>query len=233
MLSVIIPTLNAAPQIGPCLAALVPAAVEGLVSEVVIADGGSRDGMAAIADQAGAHFVEAGQGRAMQLRAGAERAKSQWYLFLHADTVLEPGWERSVIRFLERTEGTSSDYGKSGPAAAFRFALDDGSGAARRLESLVRLRLFLMKLPYGDQGLLIHRRHYEALGGYADLPLMEDVDMIRRIGRRNLVLLDARAVTSADKYRRDGYLKRSTRNLGLLLLYFLGFSPRRLARLYS
>ena len=233
MLSVIIPTLNAAPHIGPCLAGLVPAAIEGLVSEVVIADGGSGDDIAAIADQSGAQFVEAEKGRGTQLRAGAEHAKGQWYLFLHADTVLEPGWERAVIRFLERAERQSRDYGKSGPAAAFRFALDDGSGAARRLEWMVRLRMALMKLPYGDQGLLIHRRHYEALGGYADIPLMEDVDMIRRIGRRNLVLLDAKAVTSADKYRRDGYLKRSTRNLWLLALYYLGASPRRLARRYS
>jgi len=233
MISVVIPTLNAAPFIGPCLASLVPAAVEGVVNEVVITDGGSADEISAIADQSGAKFIETEKGRGSQLRAGADNAKGPWLLFLHADTVLEPGWERAAIRFIKRAERQGSGFGKSGPAAAFRFALDDGSGAARRLEWMVRLRMFVMKLPYGDQGLLIHRRHYEALGGYADMPLMEDVDMIRRIGRKNLVLLDARAVTSADKYRRDGYLKRSTRNLGLLALYYLGFSPERLARLYS
>jgi hypothetical protein len=118
-------------------------------------------------------------------------------------------------------------------AAAFRFALDDHAPAARRLEHLVALRCALLRLPYGDQGLVIPKRYYERVGGFSPLPLMEDVDLVRRIGRGRLVMLCSAAVTHAGRYAADGYFARPLRNLSLLTLYFLGVSPRFLARLYG
>ena len=93
----------------------------------------------------------------------------------------------------------------------------------RLIERVVRLRSRILGLPYGDQGLLIGRTFYEKLGGYKRLPVMEDVDIVRRIGRRRMKPIAATAVTSADKYRRDGYLLRPLRNLFMLGLYAAGF----------
>jgi hypothetical protein len=118
-------------------------------------------------------------------------------------------------------------------AGYFRFALDDPSAAARRLERFVAWRCRTFALPYGDQGLLIARRHYQAVGGFRPIALMEDVDLAHRLGRRGLVALDHPAVTSARRYRDGGYRRRGARNLLCLTLYFLGVPPSVLARLYG
>jgi hypothetical protein len=97
----------------------------------------------------------------------------------------------------------------------------------------VALRVGLLALPYGDQGLLISRRLYDELGGYRPLPLMEDVDLVRRIGRRRLKVMKSSALTSAAKWRRDGWARRSGRNLLCLALYRSGLSAERVARLYG
>src|SRR5215469_2008059 len=148
MISVVIPTLNAADALARCLASLVPAAMRGLVREVVVADGGSADGTLAIAEAAGARAIEAPRGRGSQLAAGADASRSDWLLFLHADTALEANWEEEAIAFIE------SAMMECPRAAYFRFALDDFDARARRLESLVSARCRLFALPYGDQGLL-------------------------------------------------------------------------------
>ncbi|ODR93753.1 glycosyl transferase family 2 [Methyloceanibacter superfactus] len=229
MISVVIPTFNAAPTLVHTLSALVPALVHGVVQEAIIADGGSTDDTCAIADAAGTHLVEAPRGRGTQLDAGAALARGEWLLFLHADTVLEPGWAEEAEAFMDRV-----DTGRRGPAAAyFRFALDDDGFMPRLVEAFVALRCFLFALPYGDQGLLISRAHYARLGGFRPLPLMEDVDLVRRLKRRELVRLKSRAVTSAQRYQRQGYLLRGFRNLGLMMLYYLRVPPRVLARLYG
>lgn len=225
MISVVIPTLNAQATLASCLEPLIAGVVRGIVREVIVADGGSGDDTGAIAEATGAQFIEAPRGRGSQLAAGAEAARGEWLLFLHADTVLEQGWEQEAANFIERSVPER--------AGAFRFALDDYGPAARRLERLVALRCWLFALPYGDQGLLISRRHYRKIGGFAPMPLMEDVDIMRRIGRRRLVMLRARAITSAERFRAQGYAKRSARNLGLLMLYALRVPPRVLARLYG
>ena len=123
--------------------------------------------------------------------------------------------------------------GNEGRAACFRFALDDRAVAARLLERLVALRCCLFALPYGDQGLLIQRSLYEALGGYRPLPMMEDVDFVRRIGRRRLAHLRTPAVTSAVRFRRAGYVPRMMRNVCCLLLFSLGVRAETVARLYG
>ena len=117
--------------------------------------------------------------------------------------------------------------------AAFRFALDDPALAARRVEALVAWRCRLFGLAYGDQGLLIAREFYQSLGGFKPLALMEDVDLVRRIGHRRIVILEAKATTSAARYQRTGYVRRSLRNMACLGLYLLGVDGRVIARLYG
>ena len=117
-------------------------------------------------------------------------------------------------------------------AGYFRFALDSPDPRARRLERLVAWRCRTFGLPYGDQGLLIHRDLLREIGGVRPLPLMEDVDLVRRLGRHRLVALQADAVTSAAKWETEGYLRRSARNLTCLTLWFAGVPPSLIQRLY-
>jgi rSAM/selenodomain-associated transferase 2 len=219
-LSVIIPTLEA----GDCLAATLGAL--GGAEEILIIDGGSRDGTQAVVADVCARVVSTTPGRGYQLLKGGELAQGPWFLFLHADTALDRGWRDEAARFIAGPQAAET-------AAVFRFALDDASPAARRMERWVDWRVRRLGLPYGDQGLLIHRDFYRSLGGYRPLPLMEDVDLVRRIGRRRLVLLNAKATTSPRRWRQDGWLRRSAINLSCLSLYFLGVSPHVLKRLYG
>jgi rSAM/selenodomain-associated transferase 2 len=229
MISVVIPTLNAEASLPDTLSALIPATVDGLVREVVIVDAGSTDNTRELADATGAEIVVSAPSRGAQLAAGAARAKHPWLLFLHADTVLDVGWERDASHFMERV-----DDGRLQPAAAaFRFALDDEGLAPRCLEGLVGLRCALLRLPYGDQGLLIPRGLYDKVGGYREIPLMEDLDLVRRLGSRAVKMLRARAVTSAQRYRRDGYLRRALKNQMCLVLFALNVPAARISQFYD
>jgi rSAM/selenodomain-associated transferase 2 len=218
MLSVVIPALDAAATLPSCLASLAGAA-----DEIVLADGGSRDATVRLAEAAGARVIVSPKGRGLQLAAGAEAANGDWLLFLHADTVPDPGWREAVNAHIQR---------RPNHAACFRFRLDDPAWQARLIEHGVAARVRLLGLPYGDQGLLMPAALYRRLGGYRPWPLMEDVDLVRRIGRRRLHLLAADAVTSAERWRRGGWFRRSARNLLMLGLYGLGVSPERLAARY-
>jgi rSAM/selenodomain-associated transferase 2 len=227
MISVVIPTLDAEAGLPATLAALVPAAVDGLVREVIVADGGSRDGTVTLAEAAGAEVWRMDPSRGEQLATGAARARFSWLLFLHADTVLEPGWEREAWSFIEQVEGGH----RGSSAAAFRFALDDVGLKPRLVEAGVALRCGLLRLPYGDQGLLIPKALYHQVGGFRPMPLFEDVDLVRRLGRRRIVMLRARARTSAARYRRDGYFRRVASNLACVIMFYLGLPVDTLARL--
>ena len=126
----------------------------------------------------------------------------------------------------------AAGFGDTSLVIKRRFALDDSSDQARRLERLVAWRCRRMALPYGDQGLLISRALYDQVGGFRPLPLMEDVDLVRRLGRARLRGLEVAAVTSAEKWRRDGWRRRSARNLACLSLWYLGVPPKVIAKVY-
>jgi rSAM/selenodomain-associated transferase 2 len=218
MLSVVIPTLNAAADLPDTLERMRAA------DEIVVADGGSTDDTAAIAERLGSRLVRAPKGRGAQLAAGADAARGDWLLFLHADTLPGHRWRAAVEAHIAAAPDA---------AACFRFRLADRAWQARWIERGVAARVRLLALPYGDQGLLIPRALYQRIGGYRPLPLMEDVDLVGRIGRRRLCVLDEAASTSPARWRRDGWLRRSARNLACLLLFRLGMSAERVSRIYS
>ena len=219
--STLIPTLNAAASLPATLAAL-----RGHVAEIIIADGGSADGTPQLAKTLGARVITGNRGRGVQLRAAADAATQPWLLAMHADTRPGPGWQEAAAGFIAQLENTTR-------AAHFRFALDHPAPQARRLEAMVAWRCRWLRLPYGDQGLLIARDFYQALGGYEPVPLMEDVALIRRIGRKRLRALPVDFITSAEKWQRDGWYGRSARNLFCLSLWFAGVSPERIAGFYA
>lgn len=224
MLSIVIPTLNAGRRLGETLSGLA-AAKQDLGFEVIVADGGSTDDTALVAEEGGAIFTQVARGRGRQMAEGTKFASGDWFLFLHADTRPQGDWAKAVYAFMD-------DKANLCRVAYFRFALDDDSRAARLMERIVYWRCRLLKLPYGDQGLLISKSHYHQLGGFKPLPLMEDVELLRRVDRSRRSMLPATAVTSADKYRRDGYVLRPLRNLVCLGLYAAGVPPRLIASLY-
>lgn len=217
-LSIVIATLNAAATLATTLAS-----IHARAAEVIVVDGGSTDCTREIARQCGAMVLTAPAGRGRQLAAAVEAAHGSWLLLLHADTRLAPGWSEAVA---------AHQAAGPGRAGYFRFALDSVARQARWLERAVEWRCRLIALPYGDQGLLIHRDLLVEVGGIRPLPLMEDVDLVLRIGSKRLTRLPASAVTSAAKWQRDGWFRRSARNLLCLMLYFVGLAPRRIVRIY-
>lgn len=218
-ISVIIPALNASETIGHAISS-----VKDYVSEVIVVDGGSSDDTIRKAAEGGAIITDTLAGRGSQLKHGASKAKSRYLLFLHADTRLREGWAEEVAVFCKN----------KGEAGAFRFELDYSGYKARALEKFVALRCRYLGWAWGDQGLLISRQLYESIGGFrGDLVLFEDTEIIRRIGKKRLHIFDAGAVTSAQKYVRDGFIVRCTLNFLCLSAYLLGISPKGIKRFYG
>ena len=227
LISVVIPTLNEEARLRECLAALAPAAIDGLVKEVIVADGGSEDRTLEIADSFGAVIIDAPAGRGGQLKAGADIARGNWLLFLHGDTVLDFGWSDEVALFME-----NNAHG----VGVFTLDFDAAGIAPKIVAAGAMFRTRIAQSPYGDQGLLMSKQLYEKIGGFKEMPLFEDVDMTRRIMRSKAIsafhVFKSRALTSAERYEREGYCRRVLKNSLLRLRYQLGASPEKLFSVY-
>jgi rSAM/selenodomain-associated transferase 2 len=218
-LSVVIPALD---EGGRIEAALASASAPGV--EVLVVDGGSRDDTVARARGRGARVLCSAPGRARQLDAGARAATGEVLLFLHADTLLPPGYDAAVTRAL-------ADPGVAG--GAFRFRFDRGSLALRVVEWGARLRVALFRLPYGDQALFLRRCVLEALGGVPQVPIMEDLDLVRAIRRAGqLALLPLPATTSARRYEARGVLRTMLRHWIAAAAWAAGVDRARVAAWY-
>ncbi|HJO37340.1 MAG: TIGR04283 family arsenosugar biosynthesis glycosyltransferase [Vicinamibacterales bacterium] len=222
--SLVVPVLDDAAELESLLDALPPTTdAPGL--EVIVVDGGADPALGPLRDR----FTEVRwsaslPGRGRQMNHGASLARGRWLIFVHADTRLSPGWDGEIAR----ADATAGVVGGS-----FRFALETPAWQARLLERGVRWRVRWLDLPYGDQALFVRREAFESVRGYRDWPLMEDVDLVRRLRRVGRLWHSSMPVrVSARRWRRDGWARRSVKNIGLVTLYLAGVAPARLARLY-
>ena len=219
-MSVIIPTLDEADHIEATLEAI--GGSDGV--EVIIVDGGSRDDTQTIARAAGARVYEISGGRAAQMNFGAAKARGAILLFLHADTLLPDNFDGLASDCLA-TSGTV--------AGAFEFATDEPTASMRLIATAANLRARWLQLPYGDQGIFLRKDVFRELGGYHQLSIMEDFDLVRRLARRGRVrIVGARAVTSARRWRRIGPWRTTLLNQVVVVLYYLGLPQGRIAALY-
>ena len=191
--------------------------------EAFVVDGGRDPQLEdVVATHGRARLLRTSPGRAHQMNAGAAEATGEWLLFLHADSTLPPGWLPAL--------GALEDDVLGG---WFRFALEDPAWQARVIERLVAWRVSRLRLPYGDQGLFVRRSVFQRMGGFRDLPILEDVDFVRRLVRTGRVAeLPLALGTSSRRWRRDGWVRRSMKNLAIVGSYLAGVPPSRLARWY-
>lgn len=191
MISVILSTRDDELSLAHALAALVPAAADGMVREVIVVDNGSTDGTVAVADAAGCRIVSGAGEKGADLAKGAGLARSDWLLFLSPDVMLEPGWQREARDFIDRL----AMAGGASRAAAFRLAHAGFGWRARTSELVAALRARLFAAPLPEQGLLVPASLYRAVGGHRAGARLAESDLGRRIGRGRLSFLRARAIS--------------------------------------
>lgn len=221
-LSIVVPVLDEAEVIEPALAALAPLRARG--HEVIVVDGGSTDGTPALARPLADRVLRAPRGRARQMNAGARAARGEVLLFLHADTRLPDAADRLVLAGLARR---GHGWGRFDARLSGRHPL------LRLTGWLFSLRSRLTGVATGDQAIFVRRDWFEAVGGYPDIPLMEDLALSRALKRRGRPLcLRQRVTTSSRRWERHGILRTILRMWRLRLAYYLGADPHELARLY-
>lgn len=219
-LSVIIPALNEQDHIIDILESV----QRGLPLEIVVADGGSTDNTCKLAAGFGACVISGKPGRARQMNAGAAKAAGTLLLFLHADTILPQGWSRVVIETLQRPGVV---------AGAFGFGVAGDFRGKRILEWAANWRSRWRQMPYGDQALFLRRDVFEEEGGFADLPIMEDYEFVRRLrGQGRILTVKERARTSARRWLRLGVIQTTLRNRLMIVAYHLGVRPHKLVKIY-
>lgn len=220
-ISIILPVLDEATGIAAALAALQPLRARG--HEVVVVDGGSRDATVEVARPLADRLVESPKGRAAQMNAGAGLSGGDALLFLHADTRLPDAADVLVAEALAWRE-----WGR------FDVRIDSGRMALRVVGGMMNLRSRLTGIATGDQAMFLRRATFDALGGFPDVALMEDVALSSRLKRRGPpACLRAQVLTSGRRWERGGILPTVLLMWRLRLMYFLGADPRRLARIYD
>jgi len=219
-ISIIIPTLNEASNLAKTLASTHNAADV----EVIVVDGGSADKTIEVARSWGIEVLLSTPGRARQMNTGAARAMGGILLFLHADTRLPKGFDGYVRGILAR----------SGVAAgAFRLRVDAKLPGLRILEGLVNVRSRCLQFPYGDQAIFLTAELFWDMGGFPNMPIMEDFELVRRLRRRGrIVIVPVPILTSARRWEKLGMVRTTVINYAIPLAYYLGASPSRLARWY-
>jgi rSAM/selenodomain-associated transferase 2 len=222
MISVIIPALNEEDNIRSSIEGVMN---EGCDCQIIVADGGSSDRTAECAKgYPGVSFIQSQRGRGKQMNMGVAAASGDILLFLHADTMLETGWSAEILSVLE-------DASISG--GAFTFSIGSLLWKYRMVEAWVKIRCKLCLLPYGDQAIFVRKSAFDLIGGYKNIPLMEDVDFIGRLKKQGkIVILNKKAITSERRWSKNGLIKTAVMNQLILLLYKFGVNPDRLARTY-
>jgi len=219
-ISIIIPTYNETDSIGRILPELL--AVPGV--ELLVVDGGSTDNTVDLAKSLGAEVLRTSPGRAQQMNAGADAAHGNILLFLHCDTKLASGFVGQVRNALNQT-GVS--------AGAFQLSIDGKGFGFRIIEWLVKFRSKILQMPYGDQGIFVTTDMFFSVGGFSLLPIMEDFELIRRLKKEGKIeILSLTATTSARRWKKLGILKATLLNQAIIIGYFLGVSPQKLAGWY-
>ena len=221
-LSIVIPVLNDAEPLRRLLLTIRP---DPQVDIVVVNGGAPDDRLTAICHRPDVRLLTSAPGRGRQMNAGVSAAEGRWIVFLHADTRLPLQWSDEVL-------GAGADPTVVG--GSFRFRLDSTAWQARLIERAVDRRVRWLDLAYGDQALFVRRDVFDAIGGYREWPLMEDVDFVRRLRQAGKLYHSPHAVlTSARRWERDGWWRRSAKNVVLQALFFAGVAPHRLANWYS
>ena len=217
-ISVIIPALNESLRIASALdTALVASGIE-----VIVVDGGSNDDTAQIARAYGVTVLESAPGRARQMNAGAMKATGDILLFLHSDSRLPADYREQIVCIMAQPEVS---------AGAFRLRIDERSAALRLVEYFINLRSKYLMCPYGDQSLFMTSDTFNALNGYANYPVMEDYDMIRRLHKRGQIAIAQSACeTSARRWQAHGVLRTTLMNQLCVASYLMGVSPDRIAK---
>ena len=223
MISVIIPALNEEDNIRRCIEGVMN---EGCDCEIIVADGGSTDKTAEFAKSyPKVSFVQSQRGRGIQMNMAASAAAGDVLLFLHADTILETGWAAAILSVLEEN---------SISGGAFSFSIRSLLWKYRLVEAWVKLRCRLCSLPYGDQAIFVRKRAFDLIGGYKNIPLMEDVEFIGRLKKIGaIVILNKKAITSERRWSKNGLIKTAAMNQLIMLLFKFGVNPDRLARIYN
>ena len=213
LVSIVIPVLNDTPALQRCLAAL--AAHTAISFETFVCDGGGDAACAAAAESFGARYVRSDPGRAVQMNAGAALASGEWHWFLHADCTPSPGSLEALAAVdARRTWG------------CFRHRLDAPGLSLRIIEAADNLRARLFALPYGDQGIFVRRDAFEKLGGYATVPLLEDVLLARALARSGSPrVLRPVLRTDARRWLRRGILATTLTNWRVLYMHFIAGRP--------
>ncbi len=224
MISIIIPVLNEGAGINEAVSRL-RALDSGRCSEIIVVDGDPAGSTVKAITDAGVRSLAAEKGRASQMNRGAALAGGSVLLFLHADTVLPPDAFPLILDAM-------------GDGRVVAGAFDLGINTDRRIfritEKYVFFRSRLTQVPFGDQALFIRKNYFDRIGGYRDIPLMEDVELMKRIRQRGdrIRIIPVKVRTSPRRYEREGILYGMFRNWLLQILYALGVSPERLAKWY-